>query len=105
VSSKGFGTRQTVFKPLSSDSDVKARSEESRLKVDLSHLFSANEPVTQVTPPAKTALPPAFATHDGSVANQVAPSEPDQNFIDPRQILNSIGEVIYTWDITTDQLS
>ena len=106
MSSKGFGTRQTVFKPLNAEAEAKARPEESRLKVDLSHLFAAPEPEPQTAPSlANSGLPPIAALAHNSIENHEIASGPGADFIDPRQILTSIGEVIYTWDITTDQLS
>lgn len=61
--------------------------EELRLRADFSHITPGH------------AIPPP-------VAEMIAPEpepEPEHN-VDPRQILNSIGEVVYTWDLNSDQL-
>ncbi len=115
MSSKGFGTRKAVIPTASAPATGRARLEDSRLKIDLPHLVQPvqREPEAPVASsvarhaPAGLTAPvghTAFAAPTAAGFSQNSLHTPAE-FIDPRQILTSIGEVVYTWDIATDFLS
>lgn len=89
MSLNSFGTRPTILKKNLADVVKSQRSpDEPRLKVDLSN-------ITPAAPPAPVA-PPEPVVEVLTAAEEA---------VDPRQILNSIGEVVYNWDLPSDHLT